>query len=87
VVAGDVTFGMLELRYGIVPDLGGNHRLSALVGPARAKELIWTTRRVDADEALRIGLANRVVLRIVSRRRPRPWPRNSLLRPRFRSAT
>ena len=34
VVAGDVSFGMLELRYGIVPDLGGNHRLSALVGPA-----------------------------------------------------
>jgi enoyl-CoA hydratase/carnithine racemase len=61
VVAGDVSFGMIELRYGIVPDLGGNHRLSALVGPARAKELIWSTRRVDADEALRIGLANRVV--------------------------
>src|SRR5205085_8601176 len=36
VAAEDVRFGMLEVRFGIVPDLGGNHPLTALVGPARA---------------------------------------------------
>jgi enoyl-CoA hydratase/carnithine racemase len=61
VAAEGVSFGMLELNFGIVPDLGGNHRLTALVGPARAKELIWTARRVDAAEADRLGLANRIV--------------------------
>src|SRR6058998_33761 len=52
---------MFEVRYGIIPDLGGSRPLAQLVGPARAKELVWTGRTVDADEADRIGLANRVV--------------------------
>jgi len=61
-VAGhDVKFGMLEARYGLIPDLGGMHHLARLIGPARAKELVWTTRTVEAEEAERIGLANRVV--------------------------
>lgn len=60
VVAEDVSFAMLEARYGLVPDLGGPHHLARLVGPARAKELVWTTRAVGAEEALRTGLANRV---------------------------
>ena len=59
--AQDVQFGMYEVRYGIIPDLGGNRPLTQLVGPARAKELVWTGRTVDAPEAERIGLANRVV--------------------------
>jgi enoyl-CoA hydratase len=61
VAASDAKFGMLEARYGLIPDLGGVHRLARLVGPSRAKELVWSTRMVDADEALRIGLVNRVV--------------------------
>jgi len=61
VAASDASFGMLEIGYGLVPDLGGNHRLRALLGPAVAKELVWTRRRVDAGEAERIGLVNRVV--------------------------
>jgi enoyl-CoA hydratase/carnithine racemase len=61
ICAQDVTFGMFEVRYGILPDLGGNRPLTQLVGPARAKELVWTGRTVDAAEAERIGLANRVV--------------------------
>lgn len=60
-VAGhDVKLGMLEARFGLIPDLGGPHRLTRLVGPARAKELIWTTRLVEAEEALRLGLVQRV---------------------------
>ncbi|HYZ10334.1 MAG TPA: enoyl-CoA hydratase/isomerase family protein [Actinomycetota bacterium] len=61
VCAEDVRFAMLEVRFGLIPDLGGIHRLSHLVGPARAKELVWTGRTVQADEAERLGLANRVV--------------------------
>jgi enoyl-CoA hydratase len=61
VAAHDVKFGMLEARYGLIPDLGGMHHLARLVGPARAKELVWTTRTVEAEEAERTGLANLVV--------------------------
>src|SRR5438128_6170155 len=61
VLAEDALLGMLEIRFGIIPDLGGNHGLARLVGPARAKELVWTGRRVDASEADRLGLANRIV--------------------------
>jgi enoyl-CoA hydratase/carnithine racemase len=61
VAAEDARFAMLEVRFGLVPDLGGNHRLARQIGPARAKELIWTGRTVEPDEAERIGLVNRVV--------------------------
>ena len=61
VAAADVRLGILEVRFGIVPDLGGMHRLAGLVGPARAKELVWTGRYVEAEEADRLGLVNRVV--------------------------
>src|SRR5712691_2898170 len=52
---------MLEPRYGLIPDLGGAHRLARLVGPSRAKEMVWSTRIVESEEALRIGLVDRVV--------------------------
>jgi enoyl-CoA hydratase/carnithine racemase len=63
IAADDASFAMLEIRFGLIPDLGGTKRLSALVGPAVAKDLIWTGRRVAAGEALRLGLVNRVVSR------------------------
>lgn len=61
IVADDVALAMLEVRYGIIPDLGGPHRLPRLVGTARAKDIIWSGRSVEAEEAHRIGLANIVV--------------------------
>ena len=61
VVGHDVKFGMLEARYGLIPDLGGMHHLARLIGPGLAKELVWTTRTVEAEEAERIGVANRAV--------------------------
>jgi 2-(1,2-epoxy-1,2-dihydrophenyl)acetyl-CoA isomerase len=60
VVARGASLALLETRYGIIPDLGGMHALARIVGPARAKELVWTARTVGAEEAERIGLANRV---------------------------
>jgi enoyl-CoA hydratase/carnithine racemase len=56
-VAPTAQISVLERRWGLVPDLGGTTRLPRLVGQGRATELILTARRIDADEALRIGLA------------------------------
>jgi len=53
--------GLPEVKFGIIPDVGGSSRLPALVGLGRAKELIMTARTIDAAEAERIGLVNRVV--------------------------
>jgi enoyl-CoA hydratase/carnithine racemase len=61
IVADGTKLGMLELQYGLMPDLGGTQRLPRIVGTAKARELIFTATKIDADEALRIGLANMVV--------------------------
>jgi enoyl-CoA hydratase len=61
IAAENATFGFPEVGLGILPGLGGTQRLPRLVGPALAKELIFTGRRVGAEEARGIGLANRVV--------------------------
>ena len=56
--ANDAVFSIPEVVFGLVPDCGGTQRLPRLIGPAMAKELILTGRRIDAKEALRIGLVN-----------------------------
>jgi enoyl-CoA hydratase len=53
--------GQTEVRVGIMPGYGGNVRLMRLIGSGRAKEMIYTGRIVNAQEAERIGLVNRVV--------------------------
>ena len=54
-------FGQPEILLGIIPGGGGTQRLARLVGPAKAKDLIFSGRQVDATEALTMGLADRVV--------------------------
>ena len=58
--AEDAKVGQPEILLGIIPGAGGTQRLPRLVGPARAQDILLTGRFVDADEALRIGLADRV---------------------------
>lgn len=53
-------FSIPEVQLGIIPDGGGTQRLPKIVGIGKAKELIYTGRRIDAQEALRIGLVEHV---------------------------
>ncbi|MCU1674493.1 MAG: enoyl-CoA hydratase/isomerase family protein [Frankiales bacterium] len=61
VVADNAKMGQPEILLGVIPGAGGTQRLTRLVGPAKAKDLCFTGRFVEADEALAIGLADVVV--------------------------
>lgn len=61
IAAENAKFGLTETSLGIIPGAGGTQRLPRLVGKGRAKELIFTARRIDASEAKDIGLAEDVV--------------------------
>jgi len=56
----NASMGLTETRLAIIPGAGGTQRLPRLVGRGKAKELIFTGQRVDAEEALRIGLVNKI---------------------------
>lgn len=59
--AEDAVLGQPEVLLGIIPGAGGTQRLTRLVGPSKSKDLIFTGRFVKADEALTIGLVDRVL--------------------------
>ena len=61
IAADDAVLGQPEILLGIIPGAGGTQRLTRLVGPAKAKDLIFSGRFVKAEEALAIGLVDRVV--------------------------
>jgi enoyl-CoA hydratase/carnithine racemase len=60
VMAEDAVAGIMEVKVGLLPDVGGCSRLPAIVGLGNAKELIMTGKIIDGREAHRIGLANRI---------------------------
>ncbi|WP_327374023.1 enoyl-CoA hydratase-related protein [Streptomyces sp. NBC_01216] len=61
IAADNAKLGQPEILLGLIPGAGGTQRLSRLVGPSKAKDLVFTGRMVKADEALRLGLVDRVV--------------------------
>jgi enoyl-CoA hydratase/carnithine racemase len=60
IAAENASMGLTETRLAIIPGAGGTQRLPRLVGKGKAKELIFTGRRVDAEEALEMGLVNQI---------------------------
>jgi enoyl-CoA hydratase len=63
IAAENAVFGQPEVNLGIIPGYGGTQRLPRLIGPGKAKEIIFADERINAQEALRIGLVQRVVPR------------------------
>jgi enoyl-CoA hydratase len=63
IAAENAKFGQPEVNLGIIPGYGGTQRLARLIGLGRATELVLTAALIDAQEAFRIGLANKVVPR------------------------
>ena len=61
VASDNAIFGQPEVLLGVIPGFGGTQRLPRRVGPAMALDLVTTGRKIDAQEALRIGLVNRVM--------------------------
>ena len=61
IASDNAIFGQPECGLGIIPGFGGTQRLARLVGMGRAKEMIFTCDNIDANEAYRIGLVNKVV--------------------------
>ena len=61
IAAENAVFGQPECGLGIIPGFGGTQRLARLIGKGRAKELIFTCDRINAQEAYRVGLVNQVV--------------------------
>jgi enoyl-CoA hydratase/carnithine racemase len=61
IAADDARLGQPEILLGIIPGAGGTQRLARLVGPSKAKDLVFSGRFVTADEALAIGLVDAVV--------------------------
>ena len=60
-IAEDATLGQPEITIGVIPGAGGTQRLTALIGPARTRDLVFTGRFVHAEEAISIGIADRVL--------------------------
>lgn len=73
IAADDAVLGQPEIKLGIIPGAGGTQRLTRLIGVSRAKDLILTGRNVKADEALQIGMVNRVVPAAEVQQTARDW--------------
>lgn len=61
IAAENAQFGQPEIKIGVIPGGGGTQRLPRLIGVTKAKELLFTGDNIDANEAYRLGLVNKVV--------------------------
>ena len=61
IAGANAEFGLTEVQLGVLPGGGGTQRLSRLIGPGKAKEMIFTGKRISAEDALRIGLIEKLV--------------------------
>ena len=61
IAADNAKFGQVETKWGMTPAAGATQRLTRLIGPLKAKDLIFTSRIINAEEALRMGLINELV--------------------------
>jgi 3-hydroxypropionyl-coenzyme A dehydratase len=61
ICSNNAKLGQLEVTLGVIPSWGGTQRLSRIIGPAKAKEMIFTGKMINADEAYNIGLVNDVI--------------------------
>jgi len=61
IAADNALFGLPEIKLGLIPGGGGTQRLPRLIGPGRARELLFTGDSIDAQESYRIGLVNKIV--------------------------
>lgn len=61
IAAENAVFGQPEVGLGITPGFGGTQRLARVIGPGKAKEMLYTAKNIKADEAFRVGLVNSVV--------------------------
>ena len=73
IAAADAQLGQPEILLGVIPGAGGTQRLTRLVGPSKAKDLVFTGRFVKAEEALTIGLVDEVVAPEDVYERARAW--------------
>jgi enoyl-CoA hydratase/carnithine racemase len=62
-LATDATLGQPEVKLGVIPGAGGTQRLVRMIGPGRTRELVYSGRTISAEEALALGLAERIVAR------------------------
>jgi len=60
IAARDAIFGLQEVNFGLSPDMGGSQRLTRTVGPSQAKRIILACEKIDAGEALQIGLVDKL---------------------------
>ncbi|MGN6632358.1 MAG: enoyl-CoA hydratase/isomerase family protein [Nitrososphaeraceae archaeon] len=77
IASSNAKIGQTEVTVGIPPGWGGTQRLLRIVGPAKAKELIYTGKMITAEEAERIGLVNRVISLSIEDRRSLPSQRTT----------
>ncbi|MFZ4585520.1 MAG: enoyl-CoA hydratase/isomerase family protein [Acidimicrobiia bacterium] len=76
IAADNARVGFPEILLGLIPGAGGTQRAARLVGPSRAKELVWSGRQLGADEALALGLIDRVVGKDELLERALEWARS-----------